>query len=267
MLQCGGVGAGSCAADRRGGGVGRGWPCCWPWQSQGLAVLVVTGLVDVAPGLVGVAPGLVGVTLRLVGVTPGLGRLGPVPTGLYSHDQPRPSDNANFDNDDQTRTTTTIPIPGPTAATPTSMPRTSLNNSLKNNNRAITNDHDHQHRIDNHRPQLHPQHIGDHSDDQDDDTSTTTLWQLERRHAWRHFDSHNLGRNINKSTTTTICRNNNTSTTTMTTHRQPQVRNINTSTTTRPQQQRVDNHDPRLRRATTATTVAVGLWPVATDPG
>ncbi|KAH9166111.1 hypothetical protein EDB89DRAFT_1910949 [Lactarius sanguifluus] len=89
MLQCSGVRAGSCAADRHGSGVGRGWrmwgrggecgarPCCWPRQSRGLAMLVVTGLVDVAPGLVGVAPGLVGVTSRLVGVAPGLVSVAP----------------------------------------------------------------------------------------------------------------------------------------------------------------------------------------------
>ncbi|KAH9165193.1 hypothetical protein EDB89DRAFT_1911599 [Lactarius sanguifluus] len=96
MLWCSGVKAGSCVADRHGSGVGRGWrmrggggecgarPCCWPRQSRGLAVLVTTGLVDVAPGLVGVALGLVGVTLRLVGVT---SRLVGVAPGLMRVEQ------------------------------------------------------------------------------------------------------------------------------------------------------------------------------------
>ncbi|KAH9040945.1 hypothetical protein EDB85DRAFT_2253461 [Lactarius pseudohatsudake] len=83
------------------------------------------------------------------------------------------------------------------------------------------------------QPQLHQQpcqqHVDNHSNDQDDNTSTAARTTHRQR---RHLDSGN----INKSTTTTIGRNNNTSTTTTTTtHRQPQQqhddsRNINTTT-------------------------------------
>ncbi|KAH9174280.1 hypothetical protein EDB89DRAFT_1904747 [Lactarius sanguifluus] len=51
MLRCGGVGAGSCAAFRRGGGVERGW------RMWGQAMLLATAVVR--PCRVGVATGLV----------------------------------------------------------------------------------------------------------------------------------------------------------------------------------------------------------------
>ncbi|KAH9172324.1 hypothetical protein EDB89DRAFT_1906182 [Lactarius sanguifluus] len=51
MLRCGGVGAGSCAAFRHGGGVERGW------RMRGQAMLLATAVVR--PCRVGVATGLV----------------------------------------------------------------------------------------------------------------------------------------------------------------------------------------------------------------
>ncbi|KAH9013907.1 hypothetical protein EDB85DRAFT_2215727 [Lactarius pseudohatsudake] len=156
------------------------------------------------------------------------GRLGPVPTGLYSHDQPRPSDNANFDNADQMGTTTTLPTPGPTAATPTSIPRTGLNNdNLKTTTRhhqrpttttiniarkddtsttATPRQRQHQ-QIDNDDDRPQQQHV----DNDDDDTSTaatTTRRQPQHQHddsrqpQHHHINNHNDGRNNNASTTT-----------------------------------------------------------------
>ncbi|KAH9028339.1 hypothetical protein EDB85DRAFT_2276382 [Lactarius pseudohatsudake] len=129
---------------------------------------------------------------------PPQGRLGLVPTGLYSHDHPTTPASIRTTK----CTTTTIPTPGPTAATTdiNYLGPALNNNRFKNNNRAITNDHHHQHCVDNHdhrrthntstttpqhqevdddddRPQQH--HVDNHDDDtstgNDDTTTAATL--------------------------------------------------------------------------------------------
>ncbi|KAH9024954.1 hypothetical protein EDB85DRAFT_2277456 [Lactarius pseudohatsudake] len=159
-------------------------------------------------------------------------------------DQPRPSDNANFDNADQMGTTTTLPIPRPTAATPTSIPRTGLNNdNLKTTTRhhqrpTSGNNHDHQHRVDNHN------HNCTNNLANNTSTTTATIKTITHRQPQgRHID------------------NGNTSTAATSTNRQ---RRRSAATTTRRQRRR-RHIDSRNNNTTTAATSTQRQPPAATS--
>ncbi|KAH9014641.1 hypothetical protein EDB84DRAFT_1680107 [Lactarius hengduanensis] len=160
------------------------------------------------------------------------GRLGPVPTGLYSHDQPRPSDNANFDNADQMGTTTTLPTPGPDCCDADIDSSDRPQQRQPQNNHApsptTTNDHDHQHRVDNHN------HNCTNNLANNTSTTTATIKTITHRQPQgRHIDN---GDTSTAATSTNRQRrrsasNNNTSTTTTTTHRQPATTTRRTAAT------------------------------------
>ncbi|KAH9023766.1 hypothetical protein EDB85DRAFT_1894624 [Lactarius pseudohatsudake] len=165
--------------------------------------------------------------------------------GWDRHDQPRPSDNANFDNADQMGTTTTLPTPGPTAATPTSIPRTGLNNdNLKTTTRhhqRTTNDHDHQHRVDNHDHNC-TNNLANNT--RKDDTSTTATPRQRQHQQIDNNDDRPQQQHVDNN-------DDDTSTAATTTRQQPQHQHDNSR---QPQHHHINNHnDGRNNNASTTT--------------